>query len=324
MMEHRFATAAATVLPQSCARVLFDGVFSEPRLQHPEGLAVGPDGWIWCGSENGQILRISPDGGRIEEVASTGGFTLGLAFDGDQALYACDLKTAAVFRLDLATRVLSRFTPPGIRIPNFPLVDAARNRLLVSDSHAFHAPGPGIWAYDLDTSNGGLWYSGDLVFANGIALDGDAGAVFVCETFARRIRRIPIETDGRAGAAEIFAADLPGLPDGLAFDDARQLFVGCYEPSRILRISPDGGTVEVYIEDPTAHLFAHPTNICFAGPTLYTANLGRWHITRIDTDTTGRPLHARVSEERRVGGERIEPEPGRAGYASQSPEPVGS
>src|SRR5918997_2873887 len=98
-----------SILPMDRARVFFDGVFSEPRLQHPEGVAVGPDGWIWCGSENGQILRISPDGGRIEEVASTDGFTLGLAFDGDRALYACDLKAAAVFRLDLATRRLTRF-----------------------------------------------------------------------------------------------------------------------------------------------------------------------------------------------------------------------
>jgi gluconolactonase len=26
--------------------VFFDGIFSERRLQDPEGLAIGPDGWI--------------------------------------------------------------------------------------------------------------------------------------------------------------------------------------------------------------------------------------------------------------------------------------
>jgi sugar lactone lactonase YvrE len=105
------------------------------------------------------------------------------------------------------------------------------------------------------------------------------------------VTRIPIATDGSAGEADLYATDLPGLPDGIAFDDAGALFVGCYEPSRVLRIPLGGGKAEVYIEDPTAHLFAHPTNIAFDGPALYTANLGRWHITRIETDTHGAPLH---------------------------------
>jgi gluconolactonase len=126
------------------------------------------------------------------------------------------------------------------------------------------------------------------------ALDG--AALYVCETSARRVTRIAIEPDGRAGTASPFAVDLPGLPDGIAFDDRGYLFCGCYEPSRVLRISPDGGTVEIYVEDPTAHLLAHPTNIAFDGTALYTANLGRWHITRVDTDTSARPLWQLIAE----------------------------
>jgi sugar lactone lactonase YvrE len=281
--------------------VLFDGIFSEPRLQHPEGVAVGPDGWIWCGSENGQILRVAPDGSQIEEVASTGGFVLGLAFDDDRALFACDLKHTAVFRLDLASRQLARFTQPGIRIPNYPVVDHARGRLLVSDSHAFGTPGPGVWAYDLATGDGGLWYAEPLVFANGMALTADGQGLLVCETFAQRVTLVPVLEDGSPGQARIYATNLPGLPDGLAFDNAGTLFVGCYEPSRILRIPPGGGRAEVYIEDETAHLFAHPTNIAFDGPRLYTANLGRWHITCVDTDTTGTALHATPAHGRTIG-----------------------
>lgn len=290
MSDFRFATAEAPVLPLDRAGVFFDGIFTTPRLQHPEGVAIGPDGWIWCGSENGQILRIAPDSSAIEEVASTGGFALGLAFDGDRALFVCDQKFAAVFRLELATRRLERFTDPGIRIPNYPVVDAARERLLVSDSFSGETPGPGVWAYDLKTGTGALWYDRSMVFANGMALAPDGASLMVCETFAQRVSRIPVGADGTAGVADVYAADLPGLPDGIAFDDAGALFVGCYEPSRILRIPPGGGPAEVYIEDPTAHVFAHPTNIAFDGSTLYTANLGRWHITRVETDTTGRPL----------------------------------
>jgi sugar lactone lactonase YvrE len=282
----RFATAETTILPASAARVLFDGVFTSPRLQHPEGVAVGPDGAVWCGSENGQILRVAADGSSIEEIASTGGFTLGLAFDGAGHLFTCDLKHKAVFRLELATRRLERFTPPGIRIPNYPVVDRARNCLYVSDSHAFDTPGPGVWRYDLATGEGGLWDDRSFTFANGMALRGDA--LHVCETFARKVSRIAIGPDGSAGDRTDHATDLPGLPDGLAFDDRGDLFVSCYEPSRILRVRD--GMTEVYVEDVTAHTLCHPTNIAFDGSRLYAANIGRWHLSVIETETTGRRL----------------------------------
>ena len=54
---YRFATAEKTVLPESRAHVFFDGIFTEPRLQHAECVAIGPDGYVWCGSENGEVLR---------------------------------------------------------------------------------------------------------------------------------------------------------------------------------------------------------------------------------------------------------------------------
>lgn len=289
-MSYRFATAAHTLLPLERARVLRDGTFDTPKISHPEGVAIGPDGWIWCGNQDGDILRISPDGGMMERVASTGGFALGMAFDGDRALYVCDQRHAAVFRLSLRSGRLERFTAPGIRIPNYPLVDHARRRLLVSDSFASGQKGPGVWSYDLETGEGALWYDHPMDFANGLAMRRGEGAVFVCETFACQITRIAICADGSAGEAEIFCANLPGLPDGIAAQDDGSFVVGCYEPSRLLRISPDGRQTDVLIEDPTAHVFCHPTNIALDGPVLYAANLGRWHITRVETDTATAPL----------------------------------
>ena len=46
---------------------------------------------------------------------------------------ALRLASAAVLRLDLSSRRLERFTPPGIKVPNWPVVDARRNRLRVAD-----------------------------------------------------------------------------------------------------------------------------------------------------------------------------------------------
>lgn len=293
VFEHRFATAASTVLPLNRASVLFDGTLTQPRLLHPEGVAIGPDGAIWCSSELGQIMRVSADGSGLEEISSTGGFTLGLAFDGRRSLFVCDLAHAAVFRLDLATKALERFSSPGIRIPNFPVVDRQHNRLLVSDSYASGEAGPGLWAYDLTTGQGALLTDHAFNFANGMALSADGTRLLICETFSRKISLVSFAADGTVARIADFADDLPGLPDGLALDAAGNVFVGCYEPSRILRINADGSDTVVYIEDPTAHLFAHPTNLAFAGRELFTANLGRWHITRIASDTECAPLWCR-------------------------------
>ena len=104
--------------------VLVDGALTEPRLSHPEGVAVDADGTIWCGGELGQIYRISADGSHREVVASTGGFCLGMAFDTHGDLFVCDQKHAAVFKLDTSSGALSLFADgvPGhrFRTPNFP------------------------------------------------------------------------------------------------------------------------------------------------------------------------------------------------------------
>ncbi|MEM7022347.1 MAG: SMP-30/gluconolactonase/LRE family protein [Pseudomonadota bacterium] len=289
-MTFSFTTGGETILPTLAASVFFDGLFTDPKLSHPEGVAVGPDGWIWAANENGQIFKITPDGDAFEVVFDTGGFALGLAFEGDRALFICDLQHAAVFRFDLKSRALERWGADGLRIPNYPLVDAPRGRLLVSDSHASGTPGPGVWAFDLVTGEGSLWCDAAMNFANGLAMRSGEDALYVCETFARSITRIPILPDGSAGAPEPFATDLPGLPDGIAFDCNGELVVGCYEPSRLLRIGQDGNRVDVLIEDVTAHTFCHPTNIAFAGDRLFTANLGRWHLAEVAMDVGAPPL----------------------------------
>ena len=280
-----------TVLAPCRSRMFFDGQYSTPRLHHPEGVAIGPDGAVWCGNADGDIVRIGPDG-VAERVASTGGFILGLAFDGADHLFACDQRSAAVWRLTLGSGAFERFTPPGIRIPNWPVVDAARGCLYVSDSFGADASGPGVWRYDLDGGRAELWWPAPMGFANGMALALDGRGLFVVETFAHKVSRIAIGDDGRPTGCLDFVSGIDGLPDGIAFDDAGDLYISLYTPSRILRVR--GDRVEIYAEDPTDHLFCHPTNIAFDGPRLYSANLGRWHITEVTTDTSGTPLVERA------------------------------
>ena len=280
------------LLPLDRASVFVDGTVGESRLNHPEGVAVDRVGNVWCGGETGELYRIAPDGSRFEVVATTGGFTLGIAFDERGRLYSCDLGHKAVFRLDPASGRLDRFTgheiaPVGAF--NFPVVDPRRGCLYVSDSHGPAAPGPGIWRFDLESGAGGPWYTAPTNFANGMALSRDGAALYLIETFARRVVRIPIDAGGAAGTAEVFVDGIERLPDGLAFDVEGNLYISCYEPSLLFRAGPDG-RLELLIDDPEAHTLCHPTNCAFRGTELFTANLGRWHITRIDVGVEGAPL----------------------------------
>src|SRR5256885_165006 len=142
------------LLSEDDVSVFVDGTLTDPQLDHPEGLAVHPDGSVWCGGERGQIFRVEPDGSGFVEVASTGGFSLGMAFDHTaEHLYVCDLKHAAVFRVQTESGTVERFadgSPAGsFKIPNYPAFDAGGD-LYVSDSHAVGVARPGGLRVDHD------------------------------------------------------------------------------------------------------------------------------------------------------------------------------
>ena len=66
-------------------------------VDHAEGICLSPDGTVHVSGEKGQIYRVEPDGS-AREVATTGGWTLGLAADGDGRIYACDPVRHAICR----------------------------------------------------------------------------------------------------------------------------------------------------------------------------------------------------------------------------------
>src|SRR5215204_1114475 len=111
-------------------------------LDHPEGVAAGPQGEVYAGGEAGQIYRIDLNGSS-EQIATTGGFVLGLCLDGDGAIYACDLARSAVMRItpDGTVSTYSSGAPGrDMAVPNYPVFDAAGN-LYVSDSGAWKENG---------------------------------------------------------------------------------------------------------------------------------------------------------------------------------------
>ena len=275
------------------AHVFYEG------LDHPECVAVHPDGSVWCGGEAGQIYRIEPDGSRAEEVARSGGFMLGLAFTPQaDALIACDNGRKRLQRLDLKTGTLDEFAGSAggrdFRIPNMAVFTRAGD-LFVTDSGGFRETSGCVYRFRADGTSE-LWHPGPFPFANGCTLAPDESALYVVCSWGPSVVRIPIQADGSAGTVETSVTLPQTVPDGVVFDAEGALYVSCYTPARIYRVPP-GGAPEVWLDDWEAHTLSNPTNIAWGGADfdqLFSANLGRWHVTRIEAGVRGAPLACHV------------------------------
>lgn len=253
-------------------------------LDHPECVIVHPDGSLWAGGEAGQIYRISPDGSGLKVVANTGGFILGMAFHPELTWLAiCDLANKCIWKLGLADYTLSKFAV-GVEhhtfnIPNYAVFDREGN-LYVSESGAFREISGKILKFNPD-GHGVIWHSGPFNFANGMAMDPENQYLYVVCSWLPGVERIKINPDGSAGIREIYCTLPKTVPDGIAFlgDD---LFISCYTPNTIYRVKKDR-TTTVFYDDWEGHTLSNPTNIAFRGNSeLFSANLGRWHITKIN------------------------------------------
>src|SRR5690554_5008603 len=264
-------------------------------LDHPECIAIHPDGFVWAGGEAGQIYRISPDGKQVEEVCNTGGFILGIAFSPDCSWLAiCDLKNKCVWKLETASRGLGKFASgaegEAFNIPNYPLFDSAGN-LYVSESGAFRTITGKIIKFS-PSGEGQIWHPGPFSFANGMALSADEKELFIVSTFLPGVERVSINENGHAGIRKVYVTLPQTCPDGIAFDSAGNLYVSCYAPNRIYHVSKLQ-EVTVLFDDWEGHTLANPTNIAFGGKdysTLFVANLGRWHVAALSTQAEGLKL----------------------------------
>lgn len=272
----------------SAVRVLVEG------LDHPEGVAVGPDGTLWAGGEAGQIYRIDPDAGTFVQAADTGGFLLGVTVDGRGRVVVCDVGRQEVLRYDPADDTLSVLTAgtDGRELvnPNWSVYDDAGN-LYVTDSGHWDEQDGCVLVVRPDGSTT-VWTDEVVAFPNGACLTADGDALLVLESLPPAIVRVAINDDGSAGPREV-VAELPGtVPDGVCLDTDGNAYVCCYRPDTVLVVAPDG-TVATLLDDPLGTALAAPTNAVWLGEdrrTLVTGNLGRWHLAAFEPGATGIPL----------------------------------
>lgn len=263
-------------------------------LDHPEGVAWGPDGRVYAGGEAGQVYSIGLDG-TVREVAGTGGFLYGVTLDGDGRVYGCDMGRGEVVRVDPATGSVEAYTAGTpdrpLRVPNFAAFDDDGN-LFVTESGDWWEEDGCVFRVAPDGVTT-VWTDAVHRFPNGCCITADGGALLVVESKGRRVVRFPIEDDGTAGAMEV-VVELPGdaQPDGISLDAEGAMYVSCYRPDRLYRIPP-GGAPSVLAEDPDGLVLNQPANTAFVGDRLdrlAVSSLGGWSISVVEIEVPGLAL----------------------------------
>ncbi|ANF87034.1 gluconolactonase [Pseudomonas antarctica] len=208
----------------------------------PEALLLDAQGFLISGLHDGRIIRTSPDSHTLEVLANTGGRPLGLAFHPDGRLIVAD-GVKGLLALD-ANRQLTPLSSAANGVPfgftNDVTIDASGRYGYFSDSSSrwgYGQDGEAVIEHGgdgrllrYDFSNGTTQVLLDhLQFANGVALGPDENYVLVNETGAYRISRYWLK-GARAGSHDLFADNLPGLPDNLSFNGRDRFWVALYSP----------------------------------------------------------------------------------------------
>ena len=265
-----------------------------------EGIAIANDGRIFIGAEDGWVYVISPEG-EVSQFAKAPGRPLGIAIDRQGNLFVCDWNAHGVYKVS-ANGDVSLFADANadglhkMQFPNFCVFDD-QGHLYVSDTGTSRRAAP-IYNPDgkifrISPSGQCEMFAEGLYQANGLAIRQGESALYVIQTAIDNALRLEIKPDGKLGKASVYARDLHGSPDGMAFTANGDLLVVTGLHEIIYRVTTTGRT-EIFLEDQNAEKLIAPANPAFGGPNLnelYITNLLGNSVSRLKGVPRGQALY---------------------------------
>lgn len=253
-------------------------------LLRPEGIMVTDSGDIYTADARGCCARISGEG-RTSYIGDLGGTPNGICLDKNGHCIIANIGNGEVQLLSQNGHhrvLMTEAQGKRIYTPNFPFLDF-HGRLWVSNStddpgidSAIRKPVADGCIVLIDGDDKPRIVADGLYFANGIAVDREEEYFYVAETTMKRIVRFPIKKDNSLGGAQLYGPESlgpTGFPDGIALDEAGNLWIAFPGANSIGYLDPDG-KLNMYLEDPRQIVLRVPTNICFGGKERKTAFIG--------------------------------------------------
>jgi sugar lactone lactonase YvrE len=234
-------------------RIVADGfVFLEGPRWH--------EGRLYCSDMGGgRVVRIEPDSGAVETVASVPEQPSGLGWLPDGRLLVVSMRDRRLLRVERDGRVV-----PHADLSK--LVDHWCNDMVVDDSGRAYV---GNFGFDMlageaqkttclvavEPDGSARVVADGLVFPNGAAITQDRRRLVVAETWGQRLTAFDLRPDGGLSAGRLFADLAPGSPDGIAIDAEDAVWVSCFAESEFRRVH-EGGRVSEVVAVPGEHAVA--------------------------------------------------------------------
>lgn len=295
-------------------------------IQRPEDVVVSADGRVWAADQQSACAEILPDGS-LRRIGDAGGAPNGINMDLQGRILIANFgmfvdEPGPLQRLDVETGEVETLVAEidGVELTsaNYPILDR-RGNLWCS-----HSTSATTMATVLDNRADGFLFrvtpSGavetlatGLEFANGLALNADESAIYVCQSEGCNVVRYPLNEDGSVGNGSQYGPSLGerlpedfsfeegllpevaatiGLPDGCGFDEEGNLWVTLPIANKLVAITPDG-SLETIAHDPSGETLSVPTNVSWGGDDmrdLYVGSIATNYVLKMRSPVPGMPL----------------------------------